>query len=117
MAVALVYVRVSRYDENAHRISSEAQLERCKALSALAGYTVEAFHDLDVSGKNTKRPAFQRMLARMRRGEVNQQRRPTLSRLRCRGTRVTTALSSSVLRPGSDRPHPLGVAGDTFDLL
>src|SRR5919109_3826681 len=69
-SVAAVYVRVSRYDENAHQISPEAQLERCTALPALAGYNIEAFHDLDVSGKNTKRPAFQKMLARLRNGDV-----------------------------------------------
>ena len=69
-STALVYVRVSKYDENAHQISPAAQLDRCKALPALAGLTVEAFQDLDLSGKSTKRPDFQRMLARMRHGDV-----------------------------------------------
>ncbi len=53
-----MYVRVSRYDENAHQISPEAQLERCKALPSLADFNVETFQDVDISGKNTKRPGL-----------------------------------------------------------
>jgi hypothetical protein len=53
--VALVYVRVSKYDptDRGHKVSPETQLERCKALTALNGLLVEAFEDLDTPARTS----------------------------------------------------------------
>jgi type IV secretory pathway ATPase VirB11/archaellum biosynthesis ATPase/DNA invertase Pin-like site-specific DNA recombinase len=70
--VALVYVRVSRLDddEKDRRVSPAMQKDRALALPDLAGMTVEIYEDLNLSGKNTNRPGYQRMLARLADGDV-----------------------------------------------
>jgi site-specific DNA recombinase len=70
--VAFVYVRVSKFEprDEGRKVSPQTQLEKCKALLALHGLAVEVFEDKDFSGKTTRRPAFQRMLGRARRGDV-----------------------------------------------
>jgi site-specific DNA recombinase len=81
--VALVYVRVSKYDatDRGHKVSPETQLDRCKALPALHGLPIEAFEDLDYSGKDFKRPAFLRLQERLQRGDVSVIACYSLSRL------------------------------------
>src|SRR2546428_6498294 len=71
--VALVYVRVSRLDEEerARKISPEMQRQKALALRELQGADVEHFEDLDISGKSAaNRPAYQRLLERLRAGGV-----------------------------------------------
>lgn len=66
--VALIYVRVSRLDEDerARKLSPDVQREKALALRDLVGLTVETFEDLDISGKSaTNRPAYHRMLGRL----------------------------------------------------
>lgn len=66
--VALVYVRVSRFDEDesARKLSPDVQREKALGLRDLPGLTVETFEDLDISGKSAaNRPAYQRLLARL----------------------------------------------------
>lgn len=70
--VALVYVRVSRLDEDERQVklSPGVQRERALALPELTGFTTEVFEDLDFSGKDTLRPDYQRMLIRLQKGDV-----------------------------------------------
>jgi DNA invertase Pin-like site-specific DNA recombinase len=72
--VALIYVRVPRLDEQerARKISPATQLEKSLALRELQGMTVEEpFQDLDISGKDAvNRPGDQRLMERLRRGDV-----------------------------------------------
>jgi site-specific DNA recombinase len=70
--VALVYIRVSKYDpgDDGRKVSPQTQVDRCRALAPLKDLTVEVFEDLDYSGKNTKRPGFAKMLERAQRGDV-----------------------------------------------
>lgn len=70
--VALVYIRVSKFDpgDEGRKVSPQTQVERCKSLAPVKGMDVEVFEDLDYSGKNTKRPGFTRMLERAQRGDV-----------------------------------------------
>jgi DNA invertase Pin-like site-specific DNA recombinase len=66
--VALIYVRVSRLDEDesARKVSPDVQRSKALARRELEGLTVEMFEDLDISGKSaTNRPAYLRMLARL----------------------------------------------------
>ncbi|HAF10228.1 MAG TPA: hypothetical protein DCK98_09130 [Chloroflexi bacterium] len=72
-ATALIYVRVSRLDddERERKISPEMQRGKAAMLRELAGLAVETFEDLDISGKSaTNRPAYQRLLTRLRGGGV-----------------------------------------------
>jgi DNA invertase Pin-like site-specific DNA recombinase len=72
--VALIYVRVSRVDEEerARKVSPAMELEKSLALRELQGMTIEEpFQDLDISGKNTvNRPGYLAMLKRLERGDV-----------------------------------------------
>ncbi len=71
-SVALVYVRVSKFDpaDEGRKVSPQTQLERCKSMPSLRELAVEVFEDLDYSGKNTRRPGFAGMLERAQRGDV-----------------------------------------------
>ncbi|MGH2797122.1 MAG: recombinase family protein [Thermoleophilaceae bacterium] len=71
--VALVYVRVSRLDdeERDRKVSPTMQCEKAIALPELAGAEIEKFEDLDISGKvTTNRPGYQAMLERLAGGDV-----------------------------------------------
>jgi site-specific DNA recombinase len=98
--VALVYVRVSRLDakDADRKLSPKTQVEQCAALPAVRGLTVEVFEDLNVSGKNTQRPGFQRMLARLDRGDVAVIAAYSLSRI-SRSVADFYRLYEGVLRP------------------
>lgn len=71
---ALIYVRVSRLDEDerARKVSPDMQREKALALPELAGMAVEVFDaDLNRSGKDTAgRPDYLRMLDRIAVGDV-----------------------------------------------
>ncbi len=70
---ALVYVRVSRLDEEerARKLSPDTQREKALALPELVGLTVEVFEDLDISGKDTaNRPGYLKLMERLERGDV-----------------------------------------------
>ena len=71
---ALLYVRVSRLDddERERKVSPAMQRDKALALPQLAGLAVETFdRDLDMSGKDTaNRPDYLRMMARLARGGV-----------------------------------------------
>lgn len=71
--VALVYVRVSRLDEDERerKLSPAMQRDKALALSEVSGLTVEMHEDLDRSGSGTvKRPGYRAMLDRLTRGDV-----------------------------------------------
>ena len=72
-SVALVYVRVSRLDEDERerKISPEMQREKALALLQVQGLETVCFEDLDISGKaTTNRPGYQALLERLRGGDV-----------------------------------------------
>ncbi len=71
--VALIYVRVSRLDEDERerKLSPAMQRDKALALPEVAGLTVETHEDLDLSGGGTiKRPGYRAMLDRLSRGDV-----------------------------------------------
>ena len=71
--MALIYTRVSRLDddERARKISPTMQREKATALRELDGLTIEAFEDLDISGKATEnRPGYLAMMSRLESGDV-----------------------------------------------
>jgi DNA invertase Pin-like site-specific DNA recombinase len=72
-SVALIYVRVSRLDEEerARKISPEMQRDKALALREVAGLTLVEFEDLDLSGKSTEnRPGYRAMMERLEAGDV-----------------------------------------------
>jgi site-specific DNA recombinase len=83
--VALIYVRVSRVpkEDEVRKPSPKAQAAACRAMPGLKGLTIEdpPYQDLDFSGKNTKRPGFQDMMARVEVGDVKVVACYSLSRL------------------------------------
>ena len=81
--VALVYVRVSRFDvsDRGHKVSPEVQEAACRALPALRAVDVEVFRDLDYSGKDMRRPGFEAMRARLADGRATVVACYSLSRL------------------------------------
>lgn len=123
-SVALIYVRVSRLDEDerARKVSPDVQREKALALRDLAGLNVEQFEDLDISGKSaTNRPAYQRLLARLG-PDVRYVVAYDLSRLtrdvgdledllraaRLHGADIIDAMNGSTIHP--DRPRDKMVA-------
>jgi site-specific DNA recombinase len=71
--VALIYVRVSRLDEDerARKVSPDMQREKALALRELVGLRTEVFEDLDISGKSAEnRPGFIAMIRRLDAGDV-----------------------------------------------
>ena len=94
--VALIYSRVSKLDARA--VSPEMQLERCKELPALRGLAIEHYEDLDISGKNTKRPGYQAMVERIARGDVAIVAAYSLSRI-SRSVRDFYVFHEEVLKP------------------
>lgn len=72
-SVALIYVRVSRIDEEerGRKVSPEMQREKSLALRELEGLTTSVFEDLDISGKDTAhRPQYLAMMQRLQAGDV-----------------------------------------------
>jgi site-specific DNA recombinase len=72
--VALIYVRVSRIDEDERerKLSPAMQREKALALPEVVGLTVEPpYEDMDLSGSGTlKRPGYLAMMDRLARGDV-----------------------------------------------
>ncbi len=81
--LALIYVRVSRLEaaERERALSPQMQAEHCRALPALRGHELEIIEDLDCSGKDTRRPGFQRLVALLRGGRVQVVAAYSLSRI------------------------------------
>lgn len=70
---ALIYIRVSRIDEEERerKVSPAMQREKAKSLAELAGLELVEFQDLDISGKTTEnRPGYLALLERLKGGDV-----------------------------------------------
>lgn len=69
---AVIYARISQ-DRTGAGLGVERQVEDCRALAARLGWTVvEVFDDNDISAySGRRRPAYQRMLERLERGDIN----------------------------------------------
>ena len=67
----LGYCRVSSDEQAAHGISIDAQHDILNGYAAMSQAPIEIFEDAGFSGKNTNRPALQRMLAVVRAGGVS----------------------------------------------
>lgn len=79
--VALGYGRVSVEDKRKPGISPKTQENVCRSHPSVHGMRFEYYEDLDYSGKNTKRPAYQRLLARLAKGDVRVLTAYSLSRV------------------------------------
>jgi DNA invertase Pin-like site-specific DNA recombinase len=66
---AVGYIRISKQKEKS--VSLEAQTEKIRAMVCLHDATVEIVADDGETGKNTKRPGLERVLAMVRRREVD----------------------------------------------
>ena len=64
------YCRVSSDEQAVHGISIEAQREILRGYAQMAQAQIEIFEDAGFSGKNTQRPALQRMLAAIKQDDV-----------------------------------------------
>ena len=93
------YVRVSSEEQAAHGISVDAQRAILEGWAAMtqAG-PVEIYQDPGYSGKNTNRPALQRLLADVRAGAVSVVVVWKLDRL-SRSLRDTLAIIEDILQP------------------
>src|SRR5438132_6506719 len=91
---ALIYVRVSRLDddERQRKISPEMQRDMSLGLQHVQTLKTEVFEDLDISGKSTtNRPQYQALLQRLAGGECAMWWRTTCRALRGRlRTRATS---------------------------
>jgi DNA invertase Pin-like site-specific DNA recombinase len=69
---AIIYVRKSRLLANQPHYSDVVQEKKCKEYAQNQGWrVVEVIIDLDESGKNSKRPGFQRLLGLVKTGKAN----------------------------------------------
>lgn len=93
------YIRVSSEEQAQHGISVDAQRDILKAWAVMkqAG-EIEIYEDPGFSGKNTNRPALQRMLDAVRRGEADHLVVWKLDRL-SRSLRDTLTIIEDVLTP------------------
>lgn len=67
-----IYARVSTQDQAREGFSLEEQEERLRALCTYKGYDVIGIYiDAGISGKNTNRPEFQRMMADIKNKRIN----------------------------------------------
>jgi len=64
-----IYIRVSVLKEDA--VSPQMQLDKAKQYCQLHGERYQVFQDLDFSGKDTNRPAFQRMKEQIQAGFIS----------------------------------------------
>ena len=65
---AAIYIRVSVLKEEA--LSPEMQLSKCESYCRVTGEEYRVFQDLDFSGKDTRRPAFQAMKREIEAGAI-----------------------------------------------
>jgi len=69
---AALYLRVSTTRQAEEGVSLDLQEERCQLWAkARAAQVVDVYRDEGLSGKNTQRPAYQRMLADLRAGKFD----------------------------------------------
>lgn len=67
-----IYCRVSTQDQARDGFSLEEQEERLRALCTYKGYEiVDVYIDAGISGKNTNRPEFQRMMEDIKNNRIN----------------------------------------------
>lgn len=92
------YCRVSSEEQAAHGISVEAQRELLRGYASLTQAPIEIFEDAGFSGKNTQRPALQRMLTAIRAGGVSSVIVWKLDRL-SRSLRDTLTMIEDVFMP------------------
>jgi site-specific DNA recombinase len=64
-----IYIRVSVLKEVA--VSPQMQLDKAESYCKLQGEEYEVYQDLDFSGKDTNRPAFQRMHRKIKAGYIS----------------------------------------------
>jgi DNA invertase Pin-like site-specific DNA recombinase len=64
-----IYVRVSVLKEEA--VSPQMQMDKAKQYCQLHDEKYEVFQDLDFSGKDTNRPAFQQMVSHIKMGLIS----------------------------------------------
>lgn len=68
MRKTAIYIRVSVLKEEA--LSPEMQLSKCESYCRMMGEEYKVFQDLDFSGRDTKRPAFQAMRREIEAGAI-----------------------------------------------
>ncbi len=67
-----IYCRVSTQDQAREGFSLEEQEERLRALCTYKGYEIiDSYVDAGISGKNTNRPEFQRMMEDIKNKQIN----------------------------------------------
>lgn len=96
--ICLGYSRVSSEEQAQHGISIDAQRTILEGYAAMTGSTLEIYEDAGFSGKNTQRPALQRLLARCRQGGVSAVVVWKLDRL-SRSLRDTLSIIEDVFQP------------------
>ena len=69
MEVAAIYARKSKDTDTGESISN--QIERYKTYASLKDWKVVEYFDEDYSGKDTNRPAFQKMISDIELGKIN----------------------------------------------
>lgn len=93
------YIRVSSEEQAAHGISVDAQRAILEAWATMTGAGhIAIYEDAGYSGKNTNRPALQRLLADVRRGEISAVVVWKLDRL-SRSLRDTLTIIEDVFQP------------------
>lgn len=92
------YCRVSSDEQAAHGISIEAQRDILNGYAAMSQSEIRIFEDAGFSGKNTDRPALQKLLAAVRSGGVSSVVVWKLDRL-SRSLRDTLSMIEDVLAP------------------
>ena len=96
--LCLGYSRVSSEEQAQHGISIDAQRTILEGYAAMTGCQLQIFEDAGFSGKNTQRPALQRLLARCREGNVAAVVVWKLDRL-SRSLRDTLSIIEDVFQP------------------
>lgn len=98
MSVIFGYCRVSSDEQAAHGISIQAQRDILNGYAAMSQSEIRIFEDAGFSGKNTQRPALQRMLSELPAGGVSAVVVWKLDRL-SRSLRDTLTMIEDVFQP------------------
>lgn len=96
--LCLGYSRVSSEEQAQHGISIDAQRTILEGYAAMTGQQLQIYEDAGYSGKNTQRPALQRLLARCRKGSVSTVVVWKLDRL-SRSLRDTLSMIEDIFQP------------------
>ena len=98
MSTVFGYCRVSSDEQAAHGISIEAQRDILNGYAAMSQSDIRIFEDAGFSGKNTQRPALQRMLSELAGGGVSAVVVWKLDRL-SRSLRDTLTMIEDIFQP------------------